>query len=191
MESTLIELDEPVEDVETLRLIEARAAVAYFGVWQALPMRWKGTARHPIPKDWLTVGQRQSLLNGSNRNATHPLNALLNYTYGVLESQVRITALSKGIDPTIGYIHVNRPGRVAFVYDLMEPLRPEIDELILDFIRSQTLSPSDFVLSGKGVCRLHPQMARRVASMCVDDRRVSDVVESACSVLLSGQEPAR
>jgi CRISP-associated protein Cas1 len=53
---------------------------------------------------------------------------MLNYAYAVLESQVRIaTVSSEGLDATIGYLHACRPGRMALVYDLMEPLRPRVD----------------------------------------------------------------
>jgi CRISPR-associated protein Cas1 len=44
---------------------------------------------------------------------------MLNYAYAVLESQVRIAAVSQGLDPTIAYLHTTRPGRVVLVYDLM------------------------------------------------------------------------
>ena len=63
------------------------------------------------------------------------------------------------------HLHVYRPGRVALVYDLMEPLRPRIDRLLLDFVRSHTFTPSDFILEAEGACRLHPQLARRVAQL--------------------------
>jgi CRISP-associated protein Cas1 len=49
----------------------------------------------------------------NNRHASHPMNAMLNYAYVVLESQVRSVAVSQGLDPTIGYLHACRPGRVA------------------------------------------------------------------------------
>jgi CRISP-associated protein Cas1 len=64
------------------------------------------------------------MVGGRNRHATHPLNAMLNYAYAVLESQVRIATVAQGLDPTIGYLHTSRHSRVALVYDLMEPLRP-------------------------------------------------------------------
>ena len=76
-----------------------------------------------------------------NRHASHPVNAMLNYAYAVLESQVRIATVAHGLDPTIGYLHTSRPGRVALVYDLMEPLRPRVDCLLLDFVLSHTFSP--------------------------------------------------
>lgn len=86
------ELASVPETVEELRLIEARAALTYFTCWQALSVKWKGTGRKPIPEEWKRIGLRQSLVSGTNRNATHPVNAVLNYAYGVLESQVRIAA---------------------------------------------------------------------------------------------------
>jgi CRISPR/Cas system-associated endonuclease Cas1 len=77
----------------------------------------------------------------------HPVNAILNYAYAVLESQVlRIATVSQGLDLTIGYLHTCRPGRVALVYDLMEPLRPQVDRSVLDFCDVGKACPFDFGL---------------------------------------------
>lgn len=62
------------------------------------------------------------MVSGRNRHATHPVNAMLSYAYAVLESQVRIATVAQGLDPTIGYLYTCRPGRAAFVYDLMSRL---------------------------------------------------------------------
>lgn len=165
----------PPQSIEALRLLEARAALVYFNCWQLLPLNWKGTGRRPIPPEWEYVGVRQSLLGGRNRHATHPMNAMLNYAYAVLESQVRIATVSQGLDPTIGYLHACRPGRVALVYDLMEPLRPQVDRLVLDLVRSHTFTPSDFILDAKGVCRLHPQLAKQVTRLTINDMAVQEI----------------
>jgi CRISPR-associated endonuclease Cas1 len=101
---------------------------------------------------------------------------MLNYAYGVLESQVRIATVTAGLDPRIGYLHACRPGRVALVYDLMEPLRPQVDRLVLDFVQGRTFAPRDFVLTERGVCRLHPQLARSVARRVVSGRAVHEVI---------------
>jgi len=71
------------------------------------------------------------MVSGRNRHATHPVNAMLNYGYAVLESQARIATIAQGLDPAIGYLHTFRPGRVSLVYELMEPLRPQVDRLLL------------------------------------------------------------
>jgi CRISPR-associated protein Cas1 len=101
---------------------------------------------------------------------------MLNYAYAVLESQVRKATVAQGLDPTIGYLHTCRPGRAALVYDLMEPLRPQVDRLVLNFVRSHTITPSDFVLEINGVCRLHPQLAREVARLPVSAIAVQAVM---------------
>jgi CRISP-associated protein Cas1 len=78
-----------------------------------------------------------------NRHVTYSVNAMLNYPYAVLESQVRIASVAQGLHPTIGYLHVSRSGRAALVYDLMEPLRPLADRLILDYVRELAAPPPE------------------------------------------------
>jgi CRISPR-associated endonuclease Cas1 len=163
LQRVLIELEDTPPSFEALRMIEARAALAYFLCWQEVPLQWKGIGRKPIPQEWHRAGLRQGLLIGSNRHATHPVNAMLNYAYAALESQVRIAVVAHGLDPTVGYLHASYPNRLALVYDLMEPLRPVVDRRVLGIVREHTFSPSDFVVTQRGVCRLHPQLARFLA----------------------------
>ena len=87
-----------------------------------------------------------------------------------------LLTVAQGLDPTIGYLHACRPGRVALVYDLMEPLRPQVDRLALDFVRSHTFTPSDFILGTNGVCRLHLQLARQVTRLAVSNTSVQETV---------------
>ena len=157
----------PPKSISALLAIEGRAAFAYFKAWQSLPLRWSGTNRHPIPKDWHQIGQRQSFARkkGRNRNASHPLNAILNYAYAVLESQVRIEVVASGFDPSIGFLHASGPERPAFVLDLMEPLRPIIDRKVLEFIQAHVFYPADFTIRADGVCRLNPEMGCQVVQI--------------------------
>jgi len=62
------------------------------------------------------------------------------------------------------------------VYDLMEPLPPRVDRLVLDFVQSHTFGPGDVLLTERGVCRLHPQRAKTVAGLGVGDMTVQEVV---------------
>jgi hypothetical protein len=107
---------------------------------------------------------RQEVLRRRNRNAHHPVNAMLNYTYAVLEGRVRIAIAEAGLDQSIGYLHVCQAGRDSLVYDLMEPYRPLADRHVLEIIRSETFTARDFVVDSKGVCRLHPSLAGRLVS---------------------------
>ncbi len=128
-----------------------------------------------MPPMWQVFDQRSSLLTGKNSEnwkASHPINAMLNYAYAVLEAETRIRIISEGYDPRIGILHIGRKREKqdSFVFDLMEPLRPAVDGAILSFVRGQAFSARDFVLREDGVCRLNPQLARAVASAV--DRRL-------------------
>jgi CRISPR-associated endonuclease Cas1 len=154
------------QDVPSLRSIEAQCASTYFGAWRGLRINWKGTSRRPVPDDWHTFTSRTSLANGrklKNVNASHPVNAILNYAYTVLQGELQIKAVADGFDPTIGIMHKGRREAPAFVFDLMEPERPNVDRVVLDFVQSTTFHPADFVVTAAGVCRLNPEMARSVA----------------------------
>jgi CRISP-associated protein Cas1 len=179
--TTLAEL--PPTTIDELRLIEGRGALSYFAAWQDLPVRWKGRNRQAIPQEWERIGWRASLLGRTNRNASHPVNSLLNYAYSCLEAQLRIAVVATGLESTLGYLHANHPGRIALVYDLMEPLRPLVDRHILDFVQSHTFTASDFVMTQRGVCRLHPQLARAIAREDATGRGISAVIAAAVGVL--------
>ena len=85
-----------------------------------------------------------------NRDASHPVNAILNYAYAALEAKIRINAISKGYDPTIGVIHDGSDGSSKFIFDLMEPEHPKIDRAVLDFVTSHIFDPADFVIGSDG-----------------------------------------
>jgi CRISPR-associated protein Cas1 len=147
----------------SLRALEAGSAAAYFRTWRAVPLKWIGTGCKPIPASWQMMGSRTSPFQlAGNRNANHPVNAMLNYAYAVLESQVRIQLVSDGFDPTRGIMHETREGSSAFVFDMMEPERPNVDRAVLNFLKANPLHPADFTIRADGVCRLNPEMARRV-----------------------------
>ena len=172
----------PPTDLHSLRLVEARAAAIYFAAWRNLPLRWRDAKRKPIPAESRRMPIRGSLLLMSNRHATHPVNALLNYAYGVLKLQVHAAILIAGLEPSLGYLHANRPGRAALVYDLMEPLRPMVDGEVLRFLRSHALSAGDVFLTQRGVCRLHPQLARVASRLAVTIATVQASVDTAVGV---------
>jgi CRISPR-associated protein Cas1 len=149
-------------DLEDLLQIEARAAAAYFRHFKGIEIRWIKTERFPVPESWYEIGSRAAL--SSNKNARHPANAMLNYAYRVLESDTLLAATSLGLDPYSGFLHVDKKGRASLVYDLMEPLRPQVDRKLIEMIRSRSLSAGDFFLHPSGVVRLNPKLATYLAS---------------------------
>jgi CRISP-associated protein Cas1 len=161
--------ENPPENISELRTLEANSAASYFRSWVGMPIRWRGTSRRPIPENWRSIGQRSSPYHlTGNRNAAHPVNAILNYAYAALESEIRIKAISDGYDPTIGIMHEGSDGSSKFIFDLMEPERPNIDRSVLEFVREHVFDPADFVIRTDGVCRLNPEMARMVVAKSFD-----------------------
>jgi CRISPR-associated endonuclease Cas1 len=155
-------------DIDHLRGIEGVTAAAYFNAWRGLEINIRPTARRPVPDSWRQFDCRSSLANGrkpKNRNASDPINAMLNYAYGVLQAQVQIRAVSEGFDPTIGIMHHGFKDSPAYVFDLMEPERPKVDAAILNFVTAYEFSAADFTLRSDGVVRLSPQLARRVCGL--------------------------
>lgn len=165
--------------------IEGRAAKVYFDAWTGAPISWKAAKRYPVPDSWRAIGQRQSFATGKkgkNRDATHPLNAMLNYAYAVLESEIALDVLAHGFDPSLGFLHSGYRGSPALVLDLMEPMRPVIDAAVLKFVLDETFSGADFMLRADGVCRLNPQLARRIAQIAMDACAKSDRGVAALSL---------
>jgi CRISPR-associated protein Cas1 len=86
--------------------IEGRAAQKY---WQAV-------------KRVVAVGQDWPGRQG--RGARDPLNAALNYGYGILYGQIERAIVLAGLDPYAGFVHADRPGKPSLVLDLIEEFRP-------------------------------------------------------------------
>lgn len=171
-----------LQTIDGLLQIEGAGANAYFSVWLGLAIRWKKGSEKRVPENWLAYDRRSSILSGKkfkNWRASHPINAMLNYGYAVLEANTRIRVVSEGYDPRIGILHVGRTREKedSFVFDMMEPLRPVVDGAVLDFVRDQTFSAKDFVLRSDGACRLNPQLAGAVSLQV--EKCLSGSVESS------------
>lgn len=154
-------------DMNHIFAIEGECASAYFASWHGLEIRWKSLARRPVPKGWHVYSGRSSLATGvkaENRNASHPLNAMLNYGYAVRLSAMLLQVIADGYDPTFGIMHNGRRAKPAFVLDLIEPERPVVDAAILKLVHEYRFAAADFIIRSNGSCRLSPQLARVVAA---------------------------
>jgi CRISPR-associated endonuclease Cas1 len=150
--------------LDHVRFIESRAAAAYWSAWEGMPLHFAGRDAKRVPSHWRTFGTRRSPLSSAPRKAATPANALLNYLYTILEAETRLAALAVGCDPALGILHVDKPGRDSLACDLMEPIRPRVDEYVLGLLASQTFERSDFFESRDGNCRLMPAMSRPLAT---------------------------
>jgi CRISPR-associated protein Cas1 len=93
------------EGTDVLRGAEGEAAFCYFAVFGDL-------IRAPDP-DVVFRGR-------SRRPPLDPVNALLSFLYTLLTHDCRSAAESVGLDPAVGFLHRDRPGRPSLALDLME-----------------------------------------------------------------------
>jgi len=142
------------ENVESIRLIEAQAALAYWSAWRTLPINFPKNDVARIPTHWLSFGARNSPLTGSPRLSVNPPNAMLNYLYAVLESEARLAVAALGLDPGLGVLHVDSGNRDSLALDVLEPIRAQVDSYLLDWITRQPLRRQWFFEQRNGNCRL-------------------------------------
>ena len=113
-----------------LRGMEGDAAANYFGVF-----------------DHLIISQKSDFsFNGRNRRPpVDEVNCLLSFLYTILMHDVRSALECVGLDPAVGFLHRDRPGRPGLALDLMEEFRPFIaDRLVLSLINLGQVSRKDF-----------------------------------------------
>jgi CRISPR-associated protein Cas1 len=128
------------EGAEVMRGAEGEAANVYFAVFDNLirspdqDIRFRGRSRRP-PLD--------------------PVNALLSFLYTLLTHDCRSAAEGVGLDPAVGFLHRERPGRPSLALDLMEELRPVLaDRLALSLLNRRQLRAGDFETCDGGIVLL-------------------------------------
>lgn len=138
------------ENVDWMRGAEGEAAQLYFSVFDRLirapepAMRWRGRSRRP-PLD--------------------PINAVLSFLYTLLTHDCRSACESVGLDPAVGFLHRDRPGRPSLALDLMEELRPVLaDRLALSLINRHQIGEADFERRDGGAVMLKDDARRLVLS---------------------------
>lgn len=145
-----------VAEVDALRGLEGEAAAAYFAVFDHLvraegpAFRFRGRSRRP-PLD--------------------RMNALMSFLYAMLGHDCRAAAEAHGLDPQVGFLHADRPGRAGLALDLMEELRPVLaDRLALSLVNRGQLRAEDFVVEEAGGVRL-ADAARKTVLVAWQERK--------------------
>lgn len=70
----------------------------------------------------------------SRRPPRDRFNALLSFTYALLANDVKYALETTGLDPYVGFLHTDRPGRASLALDMMEELRPIADRFVLRLV---------------------------------------------------------
>jgi CRISPR-associated endonuclease Cas1 len=173
------------ENVASIR-IEAQAASAYWSAWRTLPLTFPKKDLPRVPEHWRSFGTRISPLTGSPRLAVSPGCAMMNYAYALLESESSLAARALGLDPAMGIFHADQPNRDSLSCDLMEPVRPQVDAYLLDWITTQPLKREWFFEQPSGNARLMASLTEKLAETAPTWRRaVAPVAEWVAQALWS------
>jgi len=104
---------------------------------------------------------RKNKSSSRNYNASDEINALLNYGYAILESEIRKAINGIGLDYSIGFLHEINQSRTPLVYDVQESFRWLIDVSVLQLLEENKIKKSDFIITenyhtrlGEGVAKL-------------------------------------
>lgn len=131
----ILKLDQEY-DLDVIRGLEGESARAYFAEF-----------------DKLILNQKEHFYM-ENRNRRPPqdnVNALLSFVYTLLLHETKSALMTVGLDPYVGFLHRDRPGRLGLALDLMEEFRPYLaDRLVLSLINRQQLSSKDFIRKESG-----------------------------------------
>ena len=134
--------------IDELRGVEGNAAKDYFFAFDDLILR---------DKDSFFFETR------SRRPPLDRMNALLSFVYALLASDCTAALQGVGLDPYVGFMHVDRPGRASLALDLMEEFRPAIaDRFALSLVNTGAVKAANFEERENGGIFLNEQGRKTV-----------------------------
>ncbi len=147
----LSNLSEKTNSINSLMTFEGRVASVYFEqiakLFNSISTQFKFTVR-------------KDKSNSRNYNAADEINALLNYGYAILESEVKKAINSVGLDYSVGFLHEITQSRTPLVYDIQELFRWLIDYSIVQLLEESKLKKSDFIITENYHIRLKENTAK-------------------------------
>lgn len=136
------------ESKDQLRGYEGEAASIYFGVFNEL------------------ILQQKKEFNFQGRNKRPPkdnVNAMLSFVYTLLTNQITSALEVVGLDPYVGYLHTDRPGRVSLALDLIEELRSVYaDRFVLSLINKKIVNGKNFSQKENGVVLMGDDLRKKL-----------------------------
>ncbi|MCQ2209077.1 MAG: type I-C CRISPR-associated endonuclease Cas1c [Paludibacteraceae bacterium] len=144
-----------------LRGIEGDAAEKYFSVFNYL------------------ILNKDPAFRFCTRNRRPPLdriNALLSYAYSLLALDVRSALECVGLDPYVGFLHTDRPGRASLALDMMEEFRaPIADRLVLSLINLKKVDAKDFNVLPSGEVEMN-ECTRQTFLSAWQKRKTEEII---------------
>jgi len=152
---------EAATDLDALRGIEGDIGRHYFGAFDAL----------------ITAQREFFQFTGRNRRPPlDPVNALLSFVYTLLAHDCVAALEGVGLDPQVGFLHTDRPGRPSLALDLMEEFRPCFaDRLVLSLINLRQVSPRDFIHTESGAVQMSDD-ARKALLVAYQKRKQEELL---------------
>ena len=121
---------------DQLRGYEGEAASVYFSVFDELILQQK--------KDFVFSDRNR-------RPPTDNVNAMLSFVYTLLTNNIASALETVGLDPYVGMMHTDRPGRASLALDMIEELRPVLaDRFVLSLINKKVVNVKDFIKKENG-----------------------------------------
>lgn len=112
----------------------------------------------------------------SRRPPLDNVNALLSFLYSILAHDARAACESAGLDPAVGFLHTDRPGRPGLALDLMEEFRAFLaDRVVLSLINRRQVAADGFETLASGAVRMSD--ATRKTVLVEYQRRKQDAIE--------------
>ena len=149
------------KSLDALRGFEGDAAHIYFSVF-----------------DHLIIAQKEafSFLERNRRPPLDNVNALLSFLYTLLVHDIRSALEVVGLDPAVGFLHRDRPGRPSLALDLMEEFRPFLaDRLALSLINRQQIQAGGFQQTDSGAVLMTDE-TRKTVLVAYQERKQEEIL---------------
>ena len=164
-------------------IIEGHAAAAYWREFRDMGLRERKGGN--LPRSWMRYPQRnkgrpayREGVGGGPENASHPINAMLNYAYIVEAGRLARALTARGLILSLGFLHKPKRGRNSLVWDAIEPLRPVIDARVFAFVAEHEFARSDFPQAGLHVFRLSRDVTQLMLhSVSLPGREIEEAAE--------------
>lgn len=142
---------------EQLRGYEGEAASIYFSVFNELILQQK--------TDFEFCGR-------SKRPPMDKVNAMLSFVYTLLTNQIASALECVGLDPYVGYLHTERPGRASLALDLIEELRAVLaDRFVLSLINKKIVSKKNFKIKENGAVLMDDELRKKLLTEWQNKKR--------------------
>lgn len=136
--------------------VEGEAASSYFSVFN-----------HLLKGSGFVFGGRV------RRPPMDPVNALLSFVYSLVTQECISALYGVGLDPFVGFLHRDRPGRASLALDMLEEFRASwADRFVLTLINRRQVQLSDFVIEAGGAVRLGEEARKQLLVAYQERKRV-------------------